>query len=211
MGNKQNACLLRTSINGWKQSIWVAKTKKEFASYVYEDEIIRRYIFAKFGYEKVSSVIIMRLNHKTVVEMKVNKISYFTKVKEEGAESVLILLNKSIKKDMSLNIEVKVSEIQNPDIDASLIAGSIATQMENRQNFKKAAKRAVRNAMKNGAEGINIKLSGRLGGVSIARSIIYKDGTVPLHTLRAHIDQASVQAHTSYGTCGVKVIVARRS
>lgn len=209
MGKKQNAYLLRTAINGWRKSVWVPRSKENCAKNILEDYQIRQYILNEVGRDKVSEVIIHRINLKVIATIMVHKMSFFTKSKEEGVITLQAKLNQHVNKKINPNVEIRIEEVNNSDIDANLIAGNIAAQITNRQNYKKAAKRAIRMAMKSGALGIRIRLSGRLGGVSIARTVLYREGTVPLQTFKVKIDQAAVQAPTSFGICGVKVLVAR--
>jgi len=115
------------------------------------------------------------------------------------------VLRKDLSEVMGIPVHINIEEVRKPDLDAKLVAQSVASQLERRVMFRRAMKRAVQNAMRGGAEGIKIQVSGRLGGAEIARAEWYREGRVPLHTLRADIDYATYEAHTTYGVIGVKV------
>ena len=202
MGQKSNPIGLRLQINRTWDSRWFAEGA-DYGRLLLEDLRIRRYIMDTHKQAAISKVVIER-------PAKLCRISIFAArpgviIGKKGAD--IEKLRKTIggmtKSDVSLNIV----EIRKPEVDARLVAQSIADQLERRIAFRRAMKRAVQSALRLGAEGIRVACGGRLGGAEIARSESYREGRVPLHTLRANIDFAVVHAHTTYGRIGVKVWV----
>src|SRR5919106_320093 len=183
MGQKVNPVGLRLGINRTWDSRWFAK--KDYAPLLQEDLKLRKFLTDRLTQAGVSKVVIERAAKKTRITI------------HSARPGVVI----GTKGDVSLNI----IEIRKPELDAKLIADSIAQQLERRVAFRRAMKRAVQSAMRLGAEGIRINCSGRLGGAEIARMEWYREGRVPLHTLRADVDYGVATAFTTYGTCGVKV------
>jgi small subunit ribosomal protein S3 len=185
-------------IKPWK-SRWYAD--RQFGALLKEDETIRRYMHQRLSHAAVSEIEIDRKPQKIVVTVHTARPGVV--IGKQGAEvdklrDELAHLTKS---EVSINVE----EVKRPEIDSQLVADNIAHQLQQRISFRRAMKRAVQGAMRAGAEGIRIKVGGRLGGAEIARTEGYHEGRVPLHTLRADIDYAQSTAKTTYGTIGVKV------
>ena len=198
MGQKTHPHGFRLGIVKDWQSRWYAE--KEFPQLLQEDETIRRYLDRRLAHAAISRVEIDRKPSKIV--MTVHTARPGVVIGKRGAEvdklrDELGVLTKS---EVSVNVE----EIKQPELDARLVAGNVKHQLRQRISFRRAMKRAVQSARRAGAEGIKIQCGGRLGGAEIARTEAYHEGRVPLHTLRANIDYASVRADTTYGTVGVK-------
>ena len=202
MGQKVSPYGLRLGIKGqnkiW-QSNWYAE--KDFAKYLETDNKVRKFLEKKLKDANVSSIIIERSNGKT--EIIINTAKPGVIIGHGGDE--IEKLRKELTKLTNEEIQISIKEIKNPDMDAALVAENIAHQIENRVSFRIAQKRAIRNTMKAGAKGIKTSVSGRLGGVEMARTEGYTEGNIPLHTLRADIDYAIKEANTTYGKIGVKV------
>jgi small subunit ribosomal protein S3 len=202
MGQKVNPNGLRVGvIRGW-ESTWYAD--KEYADFVIRDERIRVYLTETLKEAFVSRIKIERPSGKIVVKILTARPGI---VLGQGGENVANL-EAYIKKHIEgkeADIKVEVVEVENADLDASVVAQMIARQLENRANFRIVQKKAIRQTMQSGAKGIKTKISGRLNGVEMARAEGYTEGNVPLHTLRADIDYALAEALTTYGLLGVKV------
>lgn len=201
MGQKVNPNGLRVGvIRGW-ESTWYAD--KEYADFVIRDERIRVYLTETLKEAFVSKIKIERPSGKVVVKVLTARPGI---VLGQGGENVANL-EKAIRKIEGKNADIKIEvvEIENADLDASVVAQMIARQLENRANFRIVQKKAIRQTMQAGAKGIKTKISGRLNGVEMARAEGYTEGNVPLHTLRADIDYALAEALTTYGLLGVKV------
>ena len=200
MGQKVSPIGLRIGINkGWEAN-WYADGK-DFSKYLENDIQIRKYVTKNLKDAAVSKVEIERNGKRTEVIIHTAKPGIII---GRGGEEI-----EKIKKEMSKlvgeEIQISIADVKKPDVDAALVAASIANQIENRASFRMAQKRAIRNAMKAGAKGIKTLVSGRLGGADIARGEGYSEGTIPLHTLRADIDYAHAEADTTFGKIGVKV------
>jgi len=200
MGQKVNPNGMRLGINKDWKSKWYA-SKNDFADVLINDIKIREYLGKKLKDAAVASIVIERNNKRTNVKISTARPGVII---GQGGKEIEVLRN-SLKKLTGEEIYVQIVEVKNPDMNAQLVADSIANQIENRASFRNAQKRAIRNTMKAGAKGIKTKVSGRLGGAEIARSEGYKEGVIPLHTLRANIDYATSEADTTYGKIGVKV------
>ncbi len=200
MGQKVNPIGLRTGINKDWSSKWYA-SKKDFATFLNRDVLIRNYLAKKLKDASVANVVIERNSKRTEVIIYTAKPGVII---GHGGEEIEAL-KKELSKISSENIQISIMEIKNPDLSAQIVADNIARQIENRASFRVAQKRAIRNTMKAGAKGIKTKVSGRLGGADMARSEGYAEGTTPLHTLRADIDYATSEANTTFGKIGVKV------
>lgn len=200
MGQKVNPIGLRTGVNKDWNSKWYA-SKKDFATFLNRDVLIRKYLKKKLKDAAVSNVVIERNAKKTEVIIYTAKPGVII---GHGGEEIETL-KKELSKVASENVQISIMEIKNPDLSAQIVADNIARQIENRASFRVAQKRAIRNTMKAGAKGIKTKVSGRLGGADIARSEGYSEGTTPLHTIRADIDYATSEADTTFGKIGVKV------
>ena len=204
MGQKVSPIGLRVGINkGW-ESTWYADNK-DFAKFLASDNKIRKYLEKRLKDASVSSVLIERNEKRTEVIINTSKPGV---VIGHGGDEIE-KLKKELTKLVGENIQLSIKEVKNPDLDAALVAEGIARQIEGRVSFRIAQKRAVRNTMKAGAKGIKTAVSGRLGGADMARTEGYKEGVVPLHTLRSDIDYAHKEADTTYGKIGVKVWICK--
>jgi small subunit ribosomal protein S3 len=201
MGHKVNPVGLRLGINRTWDSRWFAGT--DYSKLLHEDFKLRQHLRNKLRGAGVSRVVIERPAKKPRVTIYAARPGVVIGKKGQDIEVLKKDLSKMAKADVSLNIV----EIRKPEIDATLVAENIAQQLERRVAFRRAMKRAVQSAMRLGAQGIRINCGGRLGGAEIARVEWYREGRVPLHTLRADIDFGVATAKTTYGTCGVKVWV----
>jgi small subunit ribosomal protein S3 len=201
MGQKVNPIGFRVGINRTWDSRWFAG--KNYADLLHADLRLRKYLFDRLAQAGVAKVVIERAAQKTRVTIHTARPGVIIGKKGADIEKLRSDVAKQIGGDVALNI----LEIRKPEIDAKLIADNIAQQLERRVAFRRAMKRSVQSAMRLGAQGIRINCSGRLGGAEIARLEWYREGRVPLHTLRADIDFAYGTAKTTYGTCGVKVWV----
>jgi small subunit ribosomal protein S3 len=201
MGQKVNPIGLRVGINRTWDSRWFAG--RDFANLLHEDLKLKKYLTERLGQAGVSRIVIERPAKKARVTIYTARPGVVIGKKGADIEKLRADLAKMTGSEVSLNIV----EIRKPEIDAKLIADNIAQQLERRVAFRRAMKRAVQSAMRLGALGIRINCSGRLGGAEIARMEWYREGRVPLHTLRAEIDFGESTAKTTYGTCGVKVWV----
>ncbi len=200
MGQKVNPIGLRLGINRTWDSRWYAK-RGEYGQLLHEDLKIREYLMDKLKQAGVSKIVIERPHKKCRVTIHSARPGVVIGKKGADIEKLRSELAKLTKSEVVLNIV----EIRKPEIDARLVAESIAQQLERRVSFRRAMKRAVQSAMRLGAGGIRINCGGRLGGAEIARVEWYREGRVPLHTLRADIDFGRATAKTAMGTCGVKV------
>ena len=201
MGQKVNPIGLRVGINRTWDSRWFAR--RDFANLLHEDLKLKKYLNERLGQAGVSRIVIERPAKKARVTIHTARPGVVIGKKGADIEKLRSDLAKMTGSEVSLNIV----EIRKPEIDAKLIADNIAQQLERRVAFRRAMKRAVQSAMRLGALGIRINCAGRLGGAEIARMDWYREGRVPLHTLRAEIDYGEATAKTTYGTCGVKVWV----
>lgn len=200
MGQKSNPIGLRLQINRTWDSRWYAEGA-DYGRLLLEDLKMRAYILKTLPQAAISKVVIDRPAKLCRVSIFAARPGVIIGKKGADIEKLRRTLGKMTTSDVSLNIV----EIRKPEVDSKLVAQGIADQLERRIAFRRAMKRAVQSAMRLGAEGIRINCGGRLGGAEIARSEWYREGRVPLHTLRANIDHATAEAHTAYGVCGVKV------
>jgi small subunit ribosomal protein S3 len=209
MGQKVNPVGLRVGINKDWNSRWYAD-RQEYAAFLTEDMVIRQYLEKNLKAALLSHIEIER--SKTDKGHTVTILCFVARpgvvIGQDGANINRIKkeLGKKIK---TTNVRIDVVEVKNPDLDANLVAQWIAAELENRASFRTAQKKAIQRVRKSGAKGIKTEVSGRLGGNDIARSEGYKDGIIPLHTLRSDIDYAHTEAHTTYGRLGVKVWICR--
>ncbi|HEY9079033.1 30S ribosomal protein S3 [Magnetovibrio sp.] len=199
MGHKINPIGFRLGINRTWDSRWYAEDN--YAEMLHEDIKIREFLTEKLKQASVSKIIIERPAKKARVTIYSARPGVVIGKKGADIEKLRQEVAKITKADVSLNIV----EIRKPEIDAQLVSDNIAQQLERRVSTRRALKRAVQSAMRLGAEGIRINCAGRLGGAEIARTVWYREGRVPLHTLRAEVDYATSSAHTTYGVCGIKV------
>ncbi len=201
MGQKTHPIGLRLGIiKGW-DSYWYGG--KDFSTKLVEDDRIRKYLNARLAKAGVSKIMIERT-------LKLVTVTIFTArpgiIIGKGGQEV-DKLKEELKKLTGKEVQINISEIKRPELDAFIVASSIARQIEGRVSFRRAIKTSVASTMRLGAEGIKVLISGRLGGAEMARNEQYKEGRIPLHTLRADIDYAMVEAHTTYGRIGIKVWV----
>lgn len=202
MGQKVNPIGLRLGINRTWDSRWYAN-KENYAKLLHQDMKIRDFLKERLALAGVSKIIIERPAQKARVTIHSARPGVVIGKKGQDIDNLKNELQKMTGSEVSLNI----LEVRKPEIDATLVAESIAQQLERRVSFRRAMKRSVQSALRLGAEGIRINCSGRLGGAEIARTEWYREGRVPLHTLRADVDYGTATAHTTYGACGVKVWV----
>jgi len=201
MGQKVNPIGLRLGINRTWDSRWYADAN--YADLLHEDLRLRKYLKKRLAQAGVSRVVIERPAKKARITIHTARPGVVIGKKGVDIEKLRVDIAAMTGGEVHLNIV----EIRKPEIDAQLVAENIAQQLERRIGFRRAMKRAVQSAMRLGAQGIRINCGGRLGGAEIARTEWYREGRVPLHTLRADVDYGTTTAMTSYGTCGVKVWV----
>ena len=199
MGQKVSPVGLRVGINKDWESKWYAKN--DFSKYLTNDYKIREYLNKKYKNASISKVVIERNPKRCEVLIYAAKPGLI--IGQSGVE--IENVKKAVSKLVKEEVQISVVEVKNPDMDAQIVADTIAHNIENRVSFRVAQKKAIRNTMKAGAKGIKTLVSGRLGGADIARGEGYSEGTTPLHTLRADIDYATSEADTTYGKIGVKV------
>lgn len=204
MGQKVHPIGIRLGVIRKSNANWYADPKK-YSEYLINDLQVRKYLEKKLKAAMISGISIERPTGAAKITIATARPGIIIGKKGEDIES----LQKELTKLMGVPAQVSIEEITHPDLDARLVADGIASQLERRVMFRRAMKRAVQNSMKAGAQGIKVELSGRLGGAEIARSEWYREGRVPLHTLRADIDYSNVRAETTYGTIGVKVWIFR--
>ncbi len=200
MGQKINPIGLRLGINRTWDSRWFADNA-EYGKLLHEDIKIRKFIEKEMKQAAVSKVVIERPHRKCRITIHAARPGLI--IGKKGAD--IEKLRKKLSDMTGVETFLNIVEVRKPEIDATLVAQSIAQQLERRVAFRRAMKRAVQSAMRLGAEGIRINCAGRLGGAEIARTEWYREGRVPLHTLRADIDYGTAEAETAYGICGVKV------
>jgi len=199
MGQKVNPIGLRLGINRTWDSRWYADDT--YADVVHEDLKIREFLRKRLAQAGVSRIVIERPAKKARIAIHTARPGVVIGKKGADIEKLRLELGKITGSDVHLNIV----EIRKPEIEAQLVAENVAQQLERRVSSRRAMKRVVQSAMRLGAQGIRINCGGRLGGAEIARSVWYREGRVPLHTLRAHVDYGVAVARTTYGVCGVKV------
>ncbi len=201
MGQKVNPIGLRLGIVKTWESRWYAD--KKYSEYILEDHKLRKFIKQKLNHAGISKVEIERSAKR--IRLRIFTARPGIVIGKKGSE--IELLKKELEKLVSQEVSIDIQEVRKPEIDAQLIAENVALQIERRVAFRRAMKRGVSSAMRFGALGIKIICSGRLGGAEMARTEWYREGRVPLHTLRADIDYGFTEAKTTYGIVGVKVFV----
>ncbi|MDO3680474.1 30S ribosomal protein S3 [Paenibacillus ehimensis] len=204
MGQKVNPVGLRIGIIRDWESKWYAG--KDFGDLLMEDVKIREYLKQKLKESAVSRIEIERAANRVNVTIHTAKPGM---VIGKGGSEVEVIRGYLTKLTNGKKVHINISEVKQPELDAILVAESIAQQLERRVSFRRALKQAIQRTMRAGAKGIKTSVSGRLGGAEIARTEGYSEGTVPLHTLRADIDYGTAEAHTTYGRIGVKVWIYR--
>jgi small subunit ribosomal protein S3 len=200
MGQKVHPTGIRLGITKDHNSVWYAG-KDKYADQLLTDISVRSLIEKRLEKASVSKVVIERPAQTARITIHTARPGIVIGKKGEDVDT----LRKEVTEMMGVPVHINIEEIRKPDLDGKLVAQSVANQLERRVMFRRAMKRAVQNAMRGGAQGIKIMVSGRLGGAEIARTEWYREGRVPLHTLRADIDYATYEAHTTYGVIGVKV------
>jgi len=203
MGQKVHPTGIRLGIVKDWASKWYADSK-DFPEYIYMDHKVREFIKKKLKDASVSRIGIERPAKKANITIHTARPGIVIGKKGEDIEKLRAQVAQMIKMHIN-DVRINISEVRKPELDAQLVAEGIAQQLERRVMFRRAMKRAVTNTMRVGAEGIKVKVGGRLNGAEIARSEWYREGRVPLHTLRADIDYGLAEAHTTYGVIGVKV------
>jgi len=199
LGQKVNPIGLRLGVNKSWDSVWF--DEKNYANKLHEDIIIRNYVNNKLNKASVSNITIARTPKK--VNITINTARPGIVIGKGGSE--VESLKKELKKLMGYDVQINVYEIKKPGLRAELVGQNISQQLEKKVNYKRAIKKSIQSTMSVGAEGIKVTVSGRINGIDIARSETFKEGRIPLHTLRADIDYAIVEALTTYGIIGVKV------
>ncbi|MCC5948901.1 MAG: 30S ribosomal protein S3 [Nitriliruptoraceae bacterium] len=202
MGQKVNPYGFRLGVTTDWKSKWIAD-KKEYAAYLHEDDKVRRYIRERVRHAGVSRIDITRTRDN--VEVSVQAARPGIVIGRRGAEADAIRAD--LEKLTSKKVKLNIIEIKNPELDAQVVAFNVAEQLKGRVSFRRAMRRAVQSAMKAGAKGIRIQVGGRLGGAEMSRTEWYREGRVPLHTLRAKVDYGFDEARTTFGRIGVKVWV----
>ena len=201
MGQKVNPIGFRLGVNKTWNSRWFAD--KKYARLLHEDIRIREFLKKKFYHAGVSKIEIERAAEKAKINIYTARPGII--IGRKGAE--IEKLKKELERFMTGEAIINILEVRKPEIDAQLVAENIALQLERRVAFRRAMKRAVQTAMKFGAQGIRVACAGRLGGAEMARREWYREGRVPLHTLRADIDYGLAEARTTYGAIGVQVLI----
>ena len=199
MGQKTNPIGLRLGIIKPWESRWFSE--RDYSMLLQEDIDLRKFLFKKLSSAGISKIVIERPAKLANVTLYTSRPGVIIGKKGSDIEK----LKKSVSKIVSGDVNINIVEIKKPELDSQLVADNIAQQLERRVAFRRAMKRAVQSAMRLGALGIRVNCSGRLGGAEIARTEWYREGRVPLHTLRAEIDYGVSRANTTYGICGVKV------
>jgi len=203
MGQKVNPVGIRLGITRDWTSKWYASTKN-FPAYLYTDHVVREFLKKKLVEASVSRIQIERAARKVNITIHTARPGIVIGKKGEDIEKLRGQVSKMMKMPVT-DVRINIAEIRKPELDAQLVADGIAQQLERRVMFRRAMKRAVTNTMRIGALGIKVRVSGRLNGAEIARTEVYREGRVPLHTFRADIDYGLSQAMTTYGVIGVKV------
>ncbi|MEM9726037.1 MAG: 30S ribosomal protein S3 [Pseudomonadota bacterium] len=204
MGQKINPIGLRLGINRTWESRWFAE-RREYGKLIHEDLAIRKFVEKNCKQAGVSRVVIERPHRKCRVTIHTARPGVI--IGKKGAD--IEVLRQKLAKFTDSELHLNIVEVRKPEVDAQLVAESIAQQLERRASFRRALKRAVQSSMRMGALGVRINCAGRLGGAEIARTEWYREGRVPLHTLRADIDYAHAEAKTAYGVIGIKVWIFR--
>ena len=200
MGQKVHPTGIRLGIVKEHTSVWYAD-KRTYADYLFADLKVREYLQDKLKSASVSRIDIHRPAQTARITIHTARPGIVIGKKGEDVEK----LRQDLTKQMGVPVHINIEEIRKPELDAVLVAQNVAQQLERRVQFRRAMRRVIQNAMRLGAEGIKVRVAGRLVGAEIARSEVYHEGRVPLHTLRADIDYATFEAETTYGILGIKV------
>jgi small subunit ribosomal protein S3 len=203
LGQKTNPIGFRLGINKTWKSLWF--DEKNFAKKLSEDMMLRQYVQNRLNNAGISQVEIKRTPKRITLTIHTARPGIV--IGKKGTE--VDKLKEELQRLTSQEVQLNIHEIKRPELDAVLVADNVARQLESKVSFRRAMKRAITSTMRMGAEGVRIRCAGRLGGAEIARSEQYKEGRIPLHTLRADIDYARTVANTAYGTIGVKVWICK--
>ncbi|MBN1981371.1 MAG: 30S ribosomal protein S3 [Chitinivibrionales bacterium] len=203
MGQKVSPIGLRLGITKTWISNWFSK--ENYADYLYEDILVRNYLKKRLEHGGISQICIDRTARKVTITVHTSRPGIIIGKKGEEVEKLKAELQHLTQKEIHINIK----EVKKPEMDSQLVADNITKQIQKRVSYKKALKKSMATAIRLGAEGIKIMVSGRLNGAEIARTETFKEGRIPLHTLRADIDYATATAHTTYGCVGVKVWICK--
>ncbi len=201
MGQKSNPIGLRLGINKSWDSVWF--DERNFADRIKEDLVIRNYVMSRYASASISKVIINRTSERASVTINTARPGLI--IGKGGVE--VDSLKKALNKLVGYDVQVNVSEIKRPALVSRLVGQNISQQLEKKVNYRRAVKKSIQSTMQLGAGGIRVQIAGRLNGAEIARSETFREGRVPLHTLRSDIDYAHVEANTAYGIIGIKVWV----
>ncbi len=199
MGQKVNPIGLRLGITRTWESIWYAD--KNYADQLYQDQLIRKYLKKKLYHAGISRIVIERTGEK--IRIKLHTARPGIVIGKKGAEIEALKLD--LERKFGREALIDIQEVRRPEADAQLVAENIATQLERRIAFRRAMKKSINSAQRFGVKGIKVACAGRLGGAEMSRTEWFKEGRVPLHTLRADIDYGTAEAKTTYGIIGVKV------
>ena len=205
MGQKVNPVGFRINLNNNWSSVWY--DDRNYRNNLIKDLQIQDYVMKNFKNCSIARVIIERTGNHVTVLVKTSKPGILIGKKGADIEKMKKNIQQKIKEN---DVAIKIVEVEKPDLDAELVAQSIAKQIENRAAFKRVVKKAIQNVIKYGALGVKIKISGRLNGVDIARSETYREGSIPLHTIKANVDYAHVEALCTYGIIGIKVWIYKK-
>ena len=200
MGQKVNPTGLRLGIVAKHRSVWYAE-RKAYAEHLLNDLEAREHLRERLAQASVSRIDIERPPRTARVTIYTARPGIVIGKKGEDVER----LRRDLERRMKVPVHVNVEEVRKPEVDALLVAQNVAQQLERRVQFRRAMRRVIQNALRLGAQGIKVRVAGRLGGAEIARAEVYHEGRVPLHTLRADIDYATAEARTTYGIIGIKV------
>ncbi len=200
MGQKCNPNSIRFNINTKSQSRWYAP-RSDYSDLIMQDHIVRSFLEKNYSSASLSKIIIDRSGDSLQVNVVCARPGVM--IGKKGAD--VDKLRQLISREIQAKCHISISEVKKPDLDAKIVAESIATQLSSRGQFRRVMKRAMSNIMRSGAKGAKIMVSGRVGGAEIARSESYKEGRVPLQTFRSEIDYALALSHTTYGVLGIKV------
>jgi small subunit ribosomal protein S3 len=201
LGQKVNPIGLRLGIVKTWESRWFAG--KKYSDYILEDFNIRKYLKKKLGHAGVSKIEVERSSKRVRLRIFTSRPGII--IGKKGAE--IVQLKQDVEKMISQDVIIDIQEIRKPELDAQLVAENIGLQIVRRVAFRRAMKRGIASAMRFGAQGVKVICSGRLGGAEMARTELYREGRVPLHTLRADIDYGFSEANTTYGIVGIKVFI----
>jgi small subunit ribosomal protein S3 len=204
MGQKVNPVGFRINLNNNWSSVWYDDAN--YRTNLINDLKVQNYVAENFKKYSVSRVVSERMGENLNILIKTSKPGVLTGKKGSDIEKI----KKYAEKLGEKNVSIKVLETEKPDLDAELVAQSIARQVENKVAFKRVVKKAIQNVMKYGAIGVKISISGRLNGVDIARTETYKEGSIPLQSMRSNVDYASVRAQCNYGTIGIKIWIHKK-